>query len=407
MLIALALASLVTMQDTTQAGALRVFLDCPGGGCDVEYVRTEVRFVNWVRERGVADVHALVTLRESGGGSEFTLTFIGLRAFAGMTDTLYYNTSSTDTEDEQRSGMVQMLRLGLVRFAARTPPGRRLRIASAEGDESAPARQGRDPWNYWVFELSLSANASGEQSTRDWGLDAEIDASRVTEQWKWSFDLEAGKSQSRFELDDTTTFTSERTAWSFEGLMVRSIGKHWSIGALSELNHESFRNLALRWRAAPAIEFNVFPYRESTRRILTLQYAAGIEVARYQDTTIYDRTHETHPVHNLEAALEVKQPWGSANASVNFFQYLHDPARVNLGLFAEANIRIVRGLSVNFYGGYEMVRDQLYLAKGGDDPLEIIARQRALATNYSYYSGFGLSYTFGSIFNNIVNPRMN
>ncbi len=38
-------------------------------------------------------------------------------------------------------------------------------------------------------------------------------------------------------------------------------------------------------------------------------------------------------------------------------------------------------------------------------PQEIIAQQRALATNYEYYSGFGLSFTFGSIYNNIVNPR--
>lgn len=36
---------------------------------------------------------------------------------------------------------------------------------------------------------------------------------------------------------------------------------------------------------------------------------------------------------------------------------------------------------------------------------EILVRQRELATGYQYEVGFGVSYSFGSIFNNVVNPR--
>jgi hypothetical protein len=32
-------------------------------------------------------------------------------------------------------------------------------------------------------------------------------------------------------------------------------------------------------------------------------------------------------------------------------------------------------------------------------------RLRQLATSYTYFINLGLSYSFGSIFNNIVNPR--
>lgn len=409
MLIALALASIVSVQDTTQAGALRVFLDCPTGGCDFDYLRTEIRFVNWVRDRQVADLHTLVTRQATGSGSEFTLAFIGLREFAGMADTLRFNSSSTDTEDEQRRGLASTLRLGLVRYAARTPLAHTLRISGGpdDGDEAPRQRQGRDPWNFWVFEISASARASGEARTRDWGIRGSLEARRVTERWKWEFEMDANKNQSRFELDDTTTFTAERTSWEFGALGVKSLGPHWSAGWLLELTHQSFRNFDLRLRTAPALEFNVFPYRESTRRILTVQWAVGIEHANYTDTTIYGRVAETHPAQVIDLSFEARQPWGSTSASVELFQYLHDPGKLNLSLFAEASIRIVRGLELNFYGGYEMIRSQLYLAKGDDDPLDIIARQRALATNYSYFTGFGLSYTFGSIYNNIVNPRMN
>ena len=38
---------------------------------------------------------------------------------------------------------------------------------------------------------------------------------------------------------------------------------------------------------------------------------------------------------------------------------------------------------------------------------EILPQTRQRATNHSYYFRVGLSYRFGSIFNNVVNPRMN
>ena len=36
---------------------------------------------------------------------------------------------------------------------------------------------------------------------------------------------------------------------------------------------------------------------------------------------------------------------------------------------------------------------------------EVLLRQRQLATGYQYFVNFGVSYSFGSILNNIVNPR--
>ena len=50
-------------------------------------------------------------------------------------------------------------------------------------------------------------------------------------------------------------------------------------------------------------------------------------------------------------------------------------------------------------------RDQFYLRRAGATPEEILVRQRQLATGYRYYTQFSVSYSFGSIFNNIVNPR--
>ncbi len=50
----------------TGAEGLRVFLDC--GPCDDDYLRQEITFVNYVRDRPDAQVHVLVTREGTGGG---------------------------------------------------------------------------------------------------------------------------------------------------------------------------------------------------------------------------------------------------------------------------------------------------------------------------------------------------
>ena len=62
-------------RDTTQ-GALRVYLDC--GLCDLDFLRTEISFVDWVRDRHDAQLYVMVSTQGTGaGGTEYTLTFIG------------------------------------------------------------------------------------------------------------------------------------------------------------------------------------------------------------------------------------------------------------------------------------------------------------------------------------------
>jgi len=65
----------------------------------------------------------------------------------------------------------------------------------------------------------------------------------------------------------------------------------------------------------------------------------------------------------------------------------------------------LRGFSLNLTAGYSRIRDQLHIAARGLTEEEILLRQRSIATAYRYYAFFGVNYRFGSIFNNIVNPR--
>lgn len=103
---------------------VKVFIDCSQtyiGFCNSDYIRSEINMVDFVRDRRDAHVHVLVTAQNSTtGGTRAQLNFIGLRSFQGVSDTLTFFNDPTSTEDEQRKKLVQNLKLGLVRYIAKS-----------------------------------------------------------------------------------------------------------------------------------------------------------------------------------------------------------------------------------------------------------------------------------------------
>lgn len=72
----------------------------------------------------------------------------------------------------------------------------------------------------------------------------------------------------------------------------------------------------------------------------------------------------------------------------------------------DISVRLFKGLALNVEGDVKMIRDQLSIPKRGASPEEILLHQRELATSYWYSISVGLSYTIGSIYNDVVNPRL-
>jgi hypothetical protein len=206
-------------------------------------------------------------------------------------------------------------------------------------------------------------------------------------------------------LEDESTFLSITRTNEGNALAVRSLNEHWSIGAVGSLSSSTFLNHRFRMRAGPAIEYSVFPYSESTRRLLTLYYTAGYHRFDYREITLFDKTEETLADQLLEASLNLRQPWGNAFASAQIAQYLTDLDKYRISGFGELEVRLFKGFSVEVFGELSRRRDQIYLPKGEASNEEILVRQRELATGYQYDISFGISYSFGSIYNNIVNPR--
>lgn len=404
LLVALGLAAPHAHAQST-GRAFGLFLDCRDVRCEPDFFRQELAFVDHVRDRTEADVHVLVTRQETGGGGNaYTLAFYGQRRFEGVSDTLALVLPQGSTEDERRRALARRIRLGLARYLARTPEGGQVALTLESSAPVAAPRATRDPWNAWVFETEAEISLERERSSSETELGLDLRADRVTERWKTRMRLGEDYEEESFDIDGER-ITSIRRDFNGSILQVRSLGRHWSAGVRLGAGSSTFRNQRLGILIAPAVEYDLYPYDEATRRQLYIQYSVGGRYFRYQDTTVYFKVRETLPFESLHLSYMQKQTWGSLEAQVAGYHFLHDLGKSRLNFNAGASIRIVKGLAFQFSGQYSVIHDQLYLPKGELTREEVLLRQTQLATGYQAFIYAGLSYTFGSVFNNVVNPR--
>ncbi|MEI6048627.1 MAG: hypothetical protein WCS03_06980 [Bacteroidota bacterium] len=382
--------------DTLRKDALNVFMEAS------DYIRKEIPYVNYVRDIKDAGVYIISTSQTTGsGGAEFTYFLVGQNENVGMRDTISFVTSPDETEDEIRIKEVKTLKMGIMRYVAKTPLSKYMNISFSEPLSETVSS---DKWNSWVYKASVYGYLNGEKSYKSSYLNGSVSAGRITEKWKINLAASYNYSVDKFDIDGDI-ITSANNSKSFSSLIVKSISNHWSYGGSFYLGSSNYSNLDMSLHVMPGIEYDLFPYSESTRRQLRLLYSVGFNYANYTDTTIYDLTKESHFQHSLSAAYEVVQKWGSININMQYSNYLQDWSKNNLSIYGYIDLRIAKGLSVNFGGSASLIHDQLGLVKGGATTQEVLLRRKELATQFQYFTSFGLTFTFGSIYNNVVNPR--
>ena len=380
--------------------ALRIFIDC--SRCDMNYIREEIPYVNYVRDVKEAQLYILETREQTGsGGNKYTFVFLGQEEFEGLSDTLFYSSRPDDSRDYQRIWRTQMLKMGLMPFVAKTPLYSEVLIDPTERVEQEVVE---DRWRNWVFELEAEPDFEGEESYRELELRTSISAIKITHDWKFELDFDHRYTRTKYTYDDTL-YTNEKSYRGLDLLLVKSLGEHWSAGLSSELIRSTYNNYNLAWEFLPAIEYNVFPYSESTHRQLRFLYGLGSSYRLYTDSTIYDEIEELLWKQQLEIAYQVQEKWGSINVSLRGSNFFHDFSKNRLELSGFISVRIIKGLSLRIMGGAARVNDQLSLVKGEASEAEILLQLQELETTYNLEGGLGLTYTFGSIYNNIVNPR--
>jgi hypothetical protein len=399
-------------QEPASNGALHVFLDCHTRNCDTLYFRTEITFVNWVRDRQDAEVHVIVTSLGTGsGGSEIRVEFIGLEDLEGSDDVLTYTSLGTDTRDETVTGLTRTLAVGLARYATLAGRTQGFDVVSSEPARDLTGQlvspdEVEDPWDFWVFRVGLDGEVEGETSETSKEVSGDFSATRTTDVWKIDVDFRGSYSRRDLELSEGEELSDERTEWDVGLLVAYSLAEHWSIGGDTEVEASTRFNRDLLVAVSPALEFSFFPYAEAPRRSLTAFYEIGPRYYNYEEETVFGKTSETRFQQSLSLRLFLRQPWGTSSASITGSTYVHDLSRNNLSMSGDLSFRVFRGLNLNAGANVQWIRDQLFLSAEGLTDEEILLRRRRRESDFDWGIDLGFSYQFGSIYNNVVNNRL-
>lgn len=391
--------------DSTRAKAVKIFLDC--NDCDMNYTRQEIPYINYVRDVREAEVFILVTDQDAGsGGEQFTFTFQGQGKFKGLNDTLTFTSSPDQTGTVIREKRTNMLKMGLMRYVAKTPLFNEIEIKHNKDLESEEVI---DRWNNWVFELSTEPQYESEEANKQLELRNSINVSKITPDIKLEIEMDHFFDREKFienvNTDSATTSTYTTSALMINNLFVKSISDHWSAGLVWDLGSSTRENLNFRTDFLPSIEYDIYPYSEATHRQLRILYSAGMQINNYIDSTVYNKVKETLYVQRMNVAFQLQKKWGSINLLLMGSNYFHDFSKNRIELIGSVRLRIFKGLSLDINGGVAHINDQLSLNKGDISEAERLLQLRELATKYRVEGGIQLTYTFGSIYNNIVNPR--
>lgn len=385
-----------------KSDALSVYISSNDDDLSTDFIRNEIPIINYVRDPQDAQVHIIITFQETGaGGTEYSFFLIGQHDFAGMVDTLKYQSSPDDTDEKIMDGQISILKMGLMRYIMQTSLSNNVRISFTEQEQEGVSH---DSWNNWVISFFMGGSLRGEKSTKLSNIWGGFAVEKVTEDWKIEIVPDMGYTVQKFKTAEGD-ITSIRKLISFDALIVKSIGEHWSVGGQALFGSFSYSNFKLKTYILPGIEFDIFPYSESTRKQVRIMYSAGPIYQIYNDTTIYNKISEMLWGQRLDVAAEVIQKWGSLDASLGWKNYFHDWSKNYLSFRGSMNLRIAKGLKISLSAGTSMIHNQLSLPAAGASTEDILLRQKELETQYSYFTNITLSYTFGSIYNNVVNPR--
>lgn len=384
-----------------QEQALDLFIDGMSSSLE-QYIKEEIPYVNYVRDIYQADLYVLSTSRSTGSGdTERTLTFLGRKRFEGVNDTLICFCRNLDTEEQCRAELARIMKLGLVRYVSRTPQAEGISIGFRGAAEPMKLE---DRWDYWVFDIGASGYVSGEESYKYVLYSASASADRVTPDLKINLGFGYSVVESRYDYMDYE-YTDKRESSSFTGQVVKSLGDHWSYGLFLSASKSVTGNLDRSGQAAPAIEFSIFPYAETSRRDLRLVYMAGYRYNDYEEETIYFEMEEGLYFSRFTLDFDMKTFWGTLYSNVIASHYFHDFDLNRLTVNSGFNIRITEGLSLRVSGGYSAIHDQITLVRGNLTEEDVLLRRKEIATQYDYSFSLGFSYRFGSKYSNVINPR--
>ncbi len=389
---------------------LNLFTDCE---CNKTLLKQELDYVNHTIDPVTAQVNLfIVTNYLSNGGRVYDLQFKGQQELAGNSINFQVSTTAVMTSLERDEYLNKRIELGLAGFLAGTNYADLVDLTASAPPEARPAEAeeennaASDNWNNWIFEATANFSADTESQRSRSQIRVGFEADRTTPEWRLRFSPNFFYRIEKVSRTDQPDLVSVRQDQWFDGRIVKSISNHWSVGFFTDVNSSTFRNIDLGVFLAPAIEYNIFDYNEVPFKEFTVAYRVGWVRNVYTEETVFFKMEESLARQSLDINLRLRQRWGQIFSGISAGNFLNDFSKNQFSIDARADIRVIKGLSFNVGGSYNIINDQISLAAGEISDADRLLGQVQLGTNYSADIRFGVSYTFGSLFNNVINTRL-
>jgi hypothetical protein len=377
------------------------------GFTDIPFLSEKIDFALFVGEKYLALV--VVKIEEKftvSGGKELLISYSGREELDGISDKLSYVPKQGETEEKTKQTLAKILEGGLIKYAARTPVGEDITIKYTHTEEQVAAV--KDKWNYWLFGLNFHFGLNREKSTKSHNFSGGFSARRITDEWKMRANVKTHYSENTFDMEEIDlAYTDITRNYNFDGLLVKSLSDHWSIGAFCQASQYTYYNNKFLVELAPAVEYSIFPYIESEKRSFTFLYRLGYVYRNYWEETIYGKMNEGLAQTSLMADMEIYKTWGSIESSLTGSVYLKDLkdfTKNRLTWRFEIDVRLYKRLTFDIEWRVSMIHDQIFLAREGASFEEVLLRRKRLETLWDYSIEFGFGYSFGSLKSKVVNP---
>ena len=383
----------------SQNSKIKAYIDCR---CDETYLKQETSFLEYVRDQDLADIEIFIRdERNPTGSRSFEIKIDGNNEYEKISSSSVAVGYVNDTSSTLRDKLLNKLKLALVPFLDLANYDLNINVDPSFKDLTVYD----DKWKNWVFELSGSYNNDKEESRQTNRYEIEFEIDKLTEDWRIGAEIRRNESNRKFFSNDNT-YKSNRKTTSLNGRVVRSITDHFSAGLFFGVFQNTYENIDLNRYIAPAIEYSFYPYKDVLSKEITLAYRIGTGKRNYIEKTIYGYEKQKLSSQTLSLNIRFRQKWGNISSYLNATQFLNDGTKKRFSLRSNLDIRIYEGLAVRFSGNINLIREQYSLAAGNTSIEDLLLQQREIATDYRTNFSIGLSYTFGSIYNSIINTRL-
>lgn len=390
-----------------QRRAPRLYLSCPTE-CYDSYLRQELSYFDFVRDPKQADYTLVVTRQPAAnGGERISVTCTPRRPApdASLPASGDVATTPGSTDHTVRPKLAQLML--------------RLLYDRLDGNEkwelfefSIPRRDGAqlselpDPWRYWVLTPQLTGAGEAGSGYYFAELISSLTLRRITDATKIRVRGGYQRNLSGYKLEDGSRVRGDVYGWNARALYAHSVGERWALGGVATTRASEFENLRLQLYGGPIVEFNVFPYVENATRQLRFAYQLGAWANWYKERNEADLKRETRPYHALSVIVDVNQPWGSVQWIAQLNSFMNDPKLFRVSLGPLLSLRLFEGFALTLKGEGAYVRDLINLRGRPVTDNELLLWTAQQRTTFTLEFSVSFSYTFGSVHNTIVNPRL-